>query len=389
MRYYRIRRIHVDQGPPEPIVDGGYLCHYGIKGQKWGIRRFQNEDGTYTTAGKERYGTGGEKIRKAERKYGKAFDAGVKAGRYTNDPEIRELYIMEQMDKERRSNPASMTGQPQARVRLRDRSAVEAANAIDLMSKQDLTKVVDRNKSKQGDTKQAETQAALNVISTLMNPFNAVFLAKQGVDAASAKHKVNSYMKNREKNSTLDESTGLYMKHDGEYSDKQDLAAVNPGFKNFNSNTKNNCMLCTTTYDLRQRGYDVTAQLDSQGYNFGDLKRWYPKAKFEKSTRVNSDGSVMKRKDYINNTINMIQKQGDGARGNLMVWFAKGWDGSGGGGHSMVYEVRGDKVIIKDGQTGKVYKNPQKILAMTDASSFARLDNIDPDMKRIKAECVR
>lgn len=32
-----------------------YLMHHGIKGQKWGIRRFQNEDGTLTPAGKERY----------------------------------------------------------------------------------------------------------------------------------------------------------------------------------------------------------------------------------------------------------------------------------------------------------------------------------------------
>ena len=32
-----------------------YLYHHGIIGQKWGIRRFQNSDGTYTQAGKERY----------------------------------------------------------------------------------------------------------------------------------------------------------------------------------------------------------------------------------------------------------------------------------------------------------------------------------------------
>lgn len=32
------------------------MCHHGIKGQKWGIRRFQNPDGTWTNAGKERYG---------------------------------------------------------------------------------------------------------------------------------------------------------------------------------------------------------------------------------------------------------------------------------------------------------------------------------------------
>ena len=31
------------------------LYHHGIKGQKWGIRRFQNEDGTLTEGGKARY----------------------------------------------------------------------------------------------------------------------------------------------------------------------------------------------------------------------------------------------------------------------------------------------------------------------------------------------
>lgn len=30
------------------------LKHYGIKGQKWGVRRFQNEDGTLTDLGKSR-----------------------------------------------------------------------------------------------------------------------------------------------------------------------------------------------------------------------------------------------------------------------------------------------------------------------------------------------
>jgi hypothetical protein len=32
-----------------------YLAHHGIKGQKWGVRRYRNEDGTLTDAGKERY----------------------------------------------------------------------------------------------------------------------------------------------------------------------------------------------------------------------------------------------------------------------------------------------------------------------------------------------
>ena len=32
------------------------LSHHGILGQKWGVRRFQNADRTWTAAGKERYG---------------------------------------------------------------------------------------------------------------------------------------------------------------------------------------------------------------------------------------------------------------------------------------------------------------------------------------------
>ena len=34
---------------------GEYLCHWGIKGMKWGVRRYQNPDGTLTPAGKKRY----------------------------------------------------------------------------------------------------------------------------------------------------------------------------------------------------------------------------------------------------------------------------------------------------------------------------------------------
>jgi len=35
--------------------NNNYLAHHGIKGQKWGVRRFQNPDGTLTDAGKARY----------------------------------------------------------------------------------------------------------------------------------------------------------------------------------------------------------------------------------------------------------------------------------------------------------------------------------------------
>jgi len=38
------------------------LAHHGIKGQKWGLRRFQNPDGTWTNAGKARRNKGAGQV---------------------------------------------------------------------------------------------------------------------------------------------------------------------------------------------------------------------------------------------------------------------------------------------------------------------------------------
>ena len=46
-----------------------YLVHHGIKGMKWGIRRYQNYDGSYTQAGLKRVRSSMDEYERKEQKY--------------------------------------------------------------------------------------------------------------------------------------------------------------------------------------------------------------------------------------------------------------------------------------------------------------------------------
>ncbi len=58
------------------------LTHYGILGMKWGVRRYQNKDGTLTSAGKKRYDRVSTLQKRAEeikKKKGTTNDAYISA----------------------------------------------------------------------------------------------------------------------------------------------------------------------------------------------------------------------------------------------------------------------------------------------------------------------
>lgn len=58
--------------PDGNFMDVNDLCHSGIKGMRWGVRRYQNPDGSLTAAGKKRYlNSDGTLTKKGEKYYTK------------------------------------------------------------------------------------------------------------------------------------------------------------------------------------------------------------------------------------------------------------------------------------------------------------------------------
>lgn len=56
-----------------------YLQHFGVKGMKWGVRRYENYDGSYTQRGLKRYKESAKQYDEKRTAY-KSVKAGYKAG---------------------------------------------------------------------------------------------------------------------------------------------------------------------------------------------------------------------------------------------------------------------------------------------------------------------
>lgn len=75
------------------------LRHHGVKGMRWGVRRYQNADGTWTSAGKKRYGgdTTNEQTQQSKSRTRKKVAIGVAAGTATVAGVVLTAYLVKKM----------------------------------------------------------------------------------------------------------------------------------------------------------------------------------------------------------------------------------------------------------------------------------------------------
>jgi hypothetical protein len=368
-----VRREYNDLINHSAFVEDGtlYLAHHGILGQKWGVRRFQDVAGRLTAAGKQH-------IQEAKKKLG---NAGAKYK--TSSVETQQTDVVpgggaaEDWDD---FDDESLNYYMDYLLSLSD----DQLSALGL-KRSDLKKATSRDDKykivlalKKIDSTSPKVVRVLNSMLTALfssDLTKTLEPAKLTGDVLFAKMREHAAAKRRE-SEEIDPKTGFHIKSDRNSSMETDVRNVNPGFTNLSDNTKNNCMLCTTAYDLRRRGYDVNAERISSGLQTTDVKRYYPDAEVRQVTGATTTAELNQK------TKEALISQGEGARGNLMVT----WQG-GAGGHSMAYEVHNGEVKIYDGQSGEVHET-EEIIAYTTAVSYARLDNVEPDWDRIK-EAVR
>lgn len=158
---------------------------------------------------------------------------------------------------------------------------------------------------------------------------------------------------------------------------------VNPDFPK--SGTKMNCRRATFTYEMRRRGYDVTATRShfATGQDLQGLQSSMtgPKKHYESiwgEKRVAPPNTFAKETPARRSELifDSLGKYPNGARGELAV----GWKF--GGGHSMAFEIVNGKPVIFDTQNATTYRDPQsfsKFATITHDAGHTRTDNVTLD----------
>lgn len=129
------------------------LYHHGIKGQKWGVRRYQNSDGTLTSKGKNRYTRDAreKEFNKYDESNGKYYKQSKKNGRTDLEVDAKR-YVKE--DTERTKHLVDSTRNLSGDLKR----SVDTSNRNRKIQKMDLSNMTDQEMRNQINRAMLERQ---------------------------------------------------------------------------------------------------------------------------------------------------------------------------------------------------------------------------------------
>lgn len=123
------------------------LMHWGKKGMKWGVRRYQNKDGTLTEAGKKRYARDAreKEFNKYDESTGTYYKTSKKNGRQELDVDA-DRYFKEDLQRTKRLTEESsrMTGELKKANDLAIKNAPRKQMDLSNMSDKELRDQINR-----------------------------------------------------------------------------------------------------------------------------------------------------------------------------------------------------------------------------------------------------
>lgn len=167
-----------------------FLMHHGIKGQRWGNRRYQNNDGSLTALGRVHYGVGAAKtgLGKAASSVGgvakKAGGAVRKAVKPT-DEELLQKYDKAQTKQARRELKSEINEMNGRKKKLKDMSDQEVINAINRYRNEATLKQLAKEANK-SPLRRAIDESARNAIAKAAGTTMQKVLENVGANVANA-----------------------------------------------------------------------------------------------------------------------------------------------------------------------------------------------------------